>query len=364
MKKPNNVFDGEEFLVLHELVKAARSNLTKPTWDYLIGAAETETTFRRNRLALDRIAFRPRVLRDVEHVDLGTKLLGEKLRLPVILAPIGSMQDLVIGGGQVPTKAAARFGILHMISSTCAPGLEEVAQCVRYPKIFQLYIRGDQNWVDDHIHRAIDEGYIAFCFTIDLDAYGRRERDLAKRYVTTGRRKAVNPEYQMRFSWKDIERIRKKFDIPIILKGIATFEDAEIALDHEIDVVYVSNHGGRQLDHGRGGIDVLPEVVDAVKGKVKVIFDGGIMRGTDIVKAIAIGADVVGIGRLQGLAAAGGGEEGLVRMLELLEIEVETCLRLLGVTRLLDLNRTFLQFGESNMDRSPLSAFPLIREGY
>jgi len=355
----------DDFLTLHEFAKAARENLTDNTWDYLIGAAETETTCRRNRQALDSMAFRPRTMRDVESVSARSEFLGQDLRLPVVLAPIGSMQDFDPSGGIAPTKAAAEFGCLHMLSSVCAPGLEEVAAAANYPKIFQLYVRGDADFVDDHIERAIGNGYIAFCFTIDLDFYSKRERDLAKRYVTTGRRLAGrNEEHQKRFAWDDIKRVKDKFDIPIILKGIATAEDAALCVENGVEVVYVSNHGGRQLDHGRGGLDVLPEVVDAVGGKAKVMLDGGIMRGADLVKAMALGADAVGMGRFQGLAVAAGGAAGVVRALEILEEEVCSCLGMLGVNGYAELDASYLHPAPQVREPHVLSCFPLIEEGY
>jgi len=363
-KKLGSKIEGEEYLVLHEFVKKAREKLPKETWDYLIGASETETTFKRNRFALDNIAFRPRVLRDVENVDLSVDLFSHNLRMPVILAPIGSMQDFVDGAGTAPTLAASEFGIMHMISSTCMPGLEEVAKSVNYPKLFQLYVRGNKDWVDDNIKNAMDHNYAGICLTVDLDAYGRRERDLAKRYRTTSRQSASGFEHQMRFSWKDIDRIKSYCHLPIIIKGIATKEDALLAVEHGVEVVYVSNHGGRQLDYGLGGLNVLPEISEAIGDNAKVIFDGGIMRGTDVVKAIALGADCVGIGRLQGFAAAAGGSKAIVRMLELLELEISTALRLLGVNSIFDLDDTYLSKDYSFGKLSALSAFPLIDEGY
>ena len=363
-KKLGSKIQGEEYLVLHEFVKKAREKLPKETWDYLIGASETETTFKRNRFALDNIAFRPRVLRDVENVDLSVDLFGHNLKMPVILAPIGSMQDFVDGAGTAPTLAASEFGIMHMISSTCMPGLEEVAKSVNYPKLFQLYVRGNKDWVDDNIKNAMDHNYAGICLTVDLDAYGRRERDLAKRYRTTSRQSASGFEHQMRFSWKDIDRIKSYCHLPIIIKGIATKEDALLAVEHGVEVVYVSNHGGRQLDYGLGGLNVLPEISKAIGDNAKVIFDGGIMRGTDVVKAIALGADCVGIGRLQGFAAAAGGSKAIVRMLELLELEISTALRLLGVNSIFDLDDTYLSKDYSFGKLSALSAFPLIDEGY
>src|SRR5262245_38108827 len=353
-----------QYAVLHEFVAPARRNLSQGSWDYLMGGAETETTLERNRRALDAIAFRPRVLRNVEHGTTRAKVLGQDVRLPVILAPIGSLQDFSQGGGISPTKAAASFGALHMLSSACAPGLEAVAKSIDYPKIFQLYVRGDTAWVEDHISRAIANKYIALCLTVDLDYYGRRERDLAKRYLTTSRRSRPADHFQARFAWDEVARLKAKFKIPFILKGIATAEDARIALEHGIEGIYVSNHGGRQLDHGKGSMQVLPEVVEAVAGRAEIIVDGGFLRGADIVKAIALAANAVGLGRLQGLALGAAGEAGVVRMLGLLQDEAARCLGLLGVTSFADLNPTYIAqvqpLGRSWLD----SAFPLLKEGY
>ncbi len=356
--------DAGDFQTLHEIVTAARRNLAPEPWDYVIGGAETETTVKRNRQALDSLAFRPRVLRDVSEIDSGGELFGHTLRLPVLLAPIGSMQDIVADGALVPARAAAEFGTIQILSSVCAPGLDAVAEETEAPKIYQLYVRGDPAWVDEQVRRAVDNGYVAFCLTVDLDAYSRRERDIAKRHVTTGRLQVTGDANQALFSWDDVKRIRDLCGIPMMLKGIATAEDAALAVAHGIDAVYVSNHGGRQLDHGRGGIDVLPEVVDAVVGRATVIFDGGIMRGTDVVKAMARGADAVAIGRLQGLAAGAAGEAGIVRALELLEAETRIALALLGVTGYGELDESHLHPALPVTDPHVLSAFPLLDEGY
>ena len=355
----------DEYAVLHELVKAARARLKPGTWDYLIGGSETETTFRRNRLALDELAFRPRVLRDVSRVDPSGRLLGIALRIPVVLAPIGSLQDFDPGGGATTARAAIDYGVVSMLSSACEPGLEEVARAAADgPRIYQLYVRGDPDWVDDHARRAVQCGYDALALTVDLDHYGRRERDLSKRFKTTARRRAVGPEFQMRFSWDDVKRLKDRFDIPLILKGIATAEDTEIACEHGIEVVYVSNHGGRQLDHGRGAIEVLPEVVEAAAGRAEVMVDGGILRGADVVKAMILGAGAVGIGRLTGIAVAAAGRAGVVRMLELLEHEVRICLGLLGVNGYGELDETWLRRAPAVAEPHAVSAFPLLAEGY
>ena len=356
--------DDLDIQVLHEFVPAARAALAPEHWDYLMGAAETETTYRRNRQALDSLAFRPRVLRDVSKIDSGGELLGHRLRLPVLLAPIGSLQDFTADGSLAPARAAAAFGTMSILSSTARPGLEEVAAATDAPKIYQLYVRDDMASVEDRIRGAIDAGYAAFCFTVDLDYYGRRERDIAKRHLTTSRKIARGEQYQAAFGWKEIADIRGKFDIPLILKGIATAEDAALAVEHGIEIVYASNHGGRQLDHGRGGLDTLPEIVEAVAGRAQIVFDGGILRGTDVVKAMALGADAVAIGRLQGLAAAAAGEAGIVRALELLEVETRICLGLLGLTSFAGLDATYLQAAAPVAPPGPFSAFPLLDEGY
>jgi glycolate oxidase len=356
--------DALDIQVLHEFVPAARAALAPEHWDYLMGAADTETTYRRNRQALDWLAFRPRVLRDVSQIDSGGELLGHKLRLPVLLAPIGSLQDFTADGSLAPARAAAAFGTMSILSSTAKPGLDEVAAATDAPKIYQLYVRDDMASVEDRIRRAIDAGYAAFCFTVDLDYYGRRERDIARRHLTTSRKTAAGEQYQAAFSWAEIARIRGKFDIPLVLKGIATAEDAALAVEHGIDAVYASNHGGRQLDHGRGGLDTLPEIVEAVAGRAQVVFDGGIMRGTDVVKAMALGADAVGIGRLQGLAAAAAGEAGIHRALELLEVETRIALGLLGVTAFAELDAGYLHPALPVAPPGPFSAFPLLDEGY
>ena len=354
----------DEIVSLQEFYQFAKKNTPIETWDYIIGAADTETTFKKNRHSLDTYAFRPRVLRDVENVDTSIQLFDYNFLLPVFYAPIGSMQDFVKDGALNSTLSASDKKIFHMLSSTWSGGVDIIGKSVDYPKIYQLYIRGDNNWVDNQISKAIDNGFIALCLTVDLDAYGRRERDLFKRYKTTSRRTATDPEYQMKFSWNDVNRIKNKFNIPIILKGIATEEDAKICVDEGIDVIYISNHGGRQLDYGIGGADLINPISQVVKNKAKIFFDGGVSRGTDIVKAIALGADCVGIGRLQCYAAATNGRDGLNKMIDILQHEILVCMRLLGVNNLNDLDDNYIKKDTSISNPSLTSSFPLIEEGY
>jgi isopentenyl diphosphate isomerase/L-lactate dehydrogenase-like FMN-dependent dehydrogenase len=350
-----------DLLNLHEIVAKARQNLNQNDWDYIVGGVESETTLRRNRMALDVIAFRPRVLRDVSKVDASVSEFGRKLRLPIIFAPVGSLESFHAAGAESVARGAGEFGVGHMLSSACDPGLEDLAKAVPEAlRIYQLYVRGDADWVDDHVDRAVKHNYSAFALTIDTAHYSRRERDIAKRFVTAGRRRTQNRIMQAALDWKSVERIKKKFKIPLVLKGIATAEDTRIAVEHGVEWVYVSNHGGRQLDHGRGSIDVLPEVVDAAAGRCKVLVDGSICRGSDIVKALALGADLVGIGRMQCFALGAGGQAGITRLLELLEDEVQRTMGLMGVQTFAELNKSYLHAAMLANVPHVLSAFPLL----
>src|SRR5437899_7979495 len=352
----------EEFQNLHEFIRKARANLNQNAWDYIVGAAETETTMRRNRMALDEIAFRPRVLRNVAKVDASVELFGRKLRLPAMLAPVGALEIFDPGAGASVARAAARFGGAHMLSSVTQPGLEKVAEAAPDAlRIFQLYVRGDDHFVEDQVSRAIASGYTAFCLTVDTAHYSRRERDIAKRYVRESRIRATGGDFQKGLEWRTVKLIKDKYKIPLVIKGIATAEDTRIALDHGVDWIYVSNHGGRQLDHGRGSMEVLPEVVDAVAGRAKILIDGSFCRGTDIVKAIAAGADLVGIGRMQCFALAAAGQAGIVRLLELLEDEAQRCLGLLGVNTFAELDRSYVRPAPLANPPHALSAFPLLK---
>ena len=351
--------DLPEFLTLHEILQKARQKLSLDNWDYIVGGTETEVGVKRNRLALDSLGFRPRILRDVSQIDPGTDFLGQRLRLPVLLSPVGSLELFSPQGAADSARAAQTFGVAHMLSSVCQPGIEGVAQAAPNAlRTYQLYVHGDAQWIDERIERCMAAGYSMFCFTVDSAVYSRRERDQSKRNI----RRNVVPgrEMQVFFNWKDIERIRAKYSIPLALKGVDTAADAQMALDHGIDMIYVSNHGGRQLDHCLGSMAVLPEIVDVVNKRVPVIVDGGINRGSDVVKALAAGADMVGLGRMQCLALAAAGEAGVVRMLEILEHEVVTCLGLLGVNNWAELDRSFISAAPAIDTPHTLSAFPLL----
>jgi glycolate oxidase len=278
----------------------------------------------------------------------------------VFLAPIGGLESLAEGGAAAAARAATQFGVPLMLSSVCQPGLEETAAASGDgARIYQLYVRGDDAWVDDCVRRARDHGYAAFCLTVDVAMYSRRERDLIGRFAKPWRKGFDGvSHFQAALSWDQVKRFKDKHDLPLIIKGIATAEDAEIAVQHGVEVVYVSNHGGRQLDHGLGTAAMLPGIVQAVGNKAEVWVDGGFMRGTDIVKAMALGAKAVGLGRLNGLGLAAGGVPGLVRTLEILEDEVRICLGLLGAASFSEIGSKHITTAPPVGDSHVFSAFP------
>ncbi len=351
-----------EFTCSQEIVSQARRNLNQEVWDYLTGGAESEMTMRRNRHALDSYAFLPRVLRDVSSIDPSGMLLGHKLRIPVILAPIGSLQAIEKGGGASSCRAAARFGTIPMLSSITEPSLEESAASAQGPKMFQLYVRGDFDWIRTILKRVKDAGYDALAVTVDSSHYGIRERQLMNRYLPPSVKAQKDRHLQAAITWDLASRIRDEWGGHYMLKGVAHAEDAAMAVSRGVDAIYVSNHGGRQLDHCLGALDSLVEIAGEVKKKVQLIVDGGFLRGTDVIKALALGASAVAIGRLQGWALAAGGEAALVRSLELLEREIVNALGLLGVTSFAELGPAYVRKTEVIGPTHELSTFYHLRD--
>ncbi len=351
-----------DFVSNQEVIMQARRNLSQNVWDYLTGGAESETTMRRNRSGLDSLAFRPRVLVDVSKIDASTTFLGHKLKIPVMLAPIGSLQSLVPEGGVAVAKAAEEFGTVNFVSSVTQPSLEEIAAASQTPKIFQLYVQGDMKWVENLLARVKQAGYAALCLTVDTAYYGHRERQMMDRWLPPSRRQ-TGYEHRAALTWETMDAIKEMAGLPFILKGVATAEDAAIAVEHGVSTIYVSNHGGRQLDHGRATIDMLPEIAEAVRGRAEIVIDGGIVRGSDVLKAIALGARAVAIGKLQGWGLGAAGQAGLVRVLEMLESEITTTMGLLGVNRIDQLKPAYLCKTQPLAPAHEMSAFPHMPGG-
>ena len=318
--------------------------------------ASNTVTLRRNRLAFETYAFNTRVLTGVGTPQVSTTFLGHELRVPVLFAPIGSIARFHPDGALACAQAATTAGVASFVGCLSAPSLEEVRRGSTCPLFFQLYMYGDRDWATALVRRAEDAGYGAICVTVDTAAYGRRERDLHNRFFPRQTVEKPNLEtglifsgtlasdgFNARFTWSDLDWLRETTNLPIMLKGISSAADAQSAVDIGIDTVYVSNHGGRQLDHAPATIEVLSEVVGAVHGRAQVLVDSGFMRGSDIVKAIALGADAVVIGKLMAWALAAGGLDALVRTVELLETEMRSVMGNVGARRLGDLNADTLR---------------------
>ena len=346
-----------DFVTNDEIVIEARRKLAQGPWDYLVGGSESETTLRRNRLAFDRVGFRPRVLRDVSQIDTATEFMGHKQRIPALLAPIGSLQAFDPGGGATVSKAAEEFGVTHVVSTATEPGLEEIMKASSGPKIFQLYVRGDDAWVEEIVTRAARLGYQGLAVTVDLAVESYRERPMISRWTRPSRRMGYARQFQAALDWKKLDWINSLTDMPLMLKGVQTAEDAELALQHNVDTIWVSNHGGRQLDGALGSLDTLREIVPVINGRAKIVVDGGIQRGSDILKAIAMGADAVSIGRLQAWGLAAAGQAGVVRVLEILEDEITSAMGLMGVTSLDELGPEYLREAEQVTQPHEMSAW-------
>ncbi|MGZ8198796.1 MAG: alpha-hydroxy acid oxidase [Burkholderiales bacterium] len=350
-----------DFVSLQEIVQAARERLSQDLWDHLSGGADSEMTLRRNRLAFDSLALRQRVMVNVADTDIRTTLLGQTLESPVFLAPVGGFLGMAHSDGGIPVgRAAVAHRTTAFISTAAKPSIEAVQEAAGEPLIFQLYVRAGHDWIREILTRAKNAGYRALCVTVDRAWYGRRERDILSR--SNVREGFGDPRFQASMVWEDLVWMKQHMGLPLIVKGIATAEDARLAIDYGADVVYVSNHGGRQLDQAQGSLEVLPEVVDAVAGRAEVLVDGGILRGTDVIKAIALGARAVGVGKLLGWSLAAGGQAGIQRMLELLDVEIRTALGLMGITSLKQLNPSWLRPAAAAAPFSVTSAYPSYEE--
>lgn len=325
--------------------------MSPPAWAFSGSGPETEVTVRRNRAAFDRLALMPRVLRGVSDRDLCTTFLGHRLSLPVMLAPVGSIGMFHPDGAQPPARVADRVGTISFVATNASPSLEEVRAVCKGPLIFQLYVYGDREWLGTFLRRVENAGYDALCLTVDSPDSGRRDRRFANygsQWFGRGVANfAADPEYpgsaadRNRYlaglTWDDVEWIKDHTKLPLILKGLLSPLDADLAVQHGVDVVHVSNHGGRRQDQLPSTIEALPQVLQAVNGRAEVIVDSGFMRGTDVVKALAMGARAVLIGKLMIWALAAGGEEGIERALELLRREISATMANVGASTIAQL---------------------------
>jgi 4-hydroxymandelate oxidase len=343
---------------VEEFEEAARERLEKSVYDYYAGGAEDEVTVRDNREAFQRRRLRYRVLVDVTRVETKASLLGVPLSLPVILAPTALHRLAHPEGEKATARGAASAGTLMTLSTVSSVTLEDVAAAAPGgARWFQLYCYEQRADTEALVRRAHRAGYGAIVLTVDAPILGRRERDVRNAFTVpaglTAHPARVSREEggqwplssligQPSLSWNDVDWIRGISPLPLVIKGIVRGDDAARAVEAGAAAVWVSNHGGRQLDTAIATADALSDVVHAVGGRVPVIVDGGIRRGTDIVKAMALGASAAAIGRPQlwGLAAAG--QEGVRRVLEMLREELALAMALSGCRSIAEIDRSLV----------------------
>ena len=369
---------------IDDLRRLAMRRLPRAVFDFADGGAEDEQTLRANREDFAKLTFRPKILVDVSKRDQATTILGQPVSSPLILAPTGLAGMLWARGEMAAARAAASHNVIFTLSTLGACSIEEVAETSSGPLWFQLYVMRDRDVTRKLVERAQHAGYKALCLTVDLPVLGQRERDLRNGATIPPKvtvRNAINvlqrPGWLRRVwwgpnitfknfvgssaaltsdagtlwqyvnslndpsvNWDDLAWFRSLWQGPIAIKGMLTPEDARRAVSEGIDAIIVSNHGGRQLDSLPSAVEALPEIVDAVGDRAEVILDGGVRRGTDVVKALALGARACMIGRpmLYGLGASG--QAGVERAVEILKAEIDRSLALLGRPTLADLDRS------------------------
>ncbi len=371
---------------VEDLRKAARGALPRVIYDFIEGGAEDEITVHRNRRSFNDYTFVPRVLRDVSKVDLATRIQGLDCSMPLLCAPTGMSRLFHYQGEAAVARAAREAGVPYVLSTVSTCSIEEIATLSDGPKFFQIYVWRNPGLVSEHIQRCRASGYDGIFLAVDLAALGKRERDLRNghgrpielrvktgfgaltrprwlfHYLTSSPLRmsnmvahlphkgaavrtidTVNEQFDPSVTWEDAQRLREEWGLPFIIKGVQCAEDARRAVSIGATGIVLSNHGGRQLDHAPAAMDILPEVVDAVGNDIEVIIDGGIRRGSDIVKAIALGAKATMIGRpyLYGLAA--GGQAGVARVLEVFRSEMEQVMKLIGCDSVQKLDRTYVR---------------------
>ncbi len=341
-----------DILNLLELEAAAGERLTQMAYDYYRSGSDDEITLNENRDAFTRLKLHYRVLTGIETRSLQTELLGHKLSLPVIVAPT-AFQRMAHPDGELATARAAQgAGTIMTLSTIASASLEEVrAACPDAPLWFQVYLYKDEGLNLELVRRAEAIGASALVLTVDAPVWGKRERDIRNHFklpdhihlgnlmrgmntlpdsAGSGLTAYVNAMFKLDLGWDDVAWLRSVTDLPILIKGVCHEDDARLAVQHGVSGIWVSNHGGRQLDTAPATIDVLPRVADAVGGAIPVILDGGVRRGTDVVKALALGANAVAIGRPILWALALGGQAGVTQILELLRWEIDAALGLCG----------------------------------
>jgi 4-hydroxymandelate oxidase len=341
-----------DFLTLAEFESAAQQVMAHPVYEYVAGGAGDEISLRANQAAFDRILLWPRVLRKVIPVETSTTLFGKKLPVPILLAPV-AYQGLMHPDGELATvRGAATTGVPFVVSTNTTVPIEELASAAKAPLWFQLYLQRDRGFTQELIQRLEAAGCDALCVTVDTPVLGLRLRQLRAHFRLPPEMKrphshdlhadpasVSDPGAYSNVLWSDIDWLRSITKMKLVLKGVLHPEDAEEALQHQVDGLIVSNHGARNLDSVVPTIEALPRIAERVAGRVPVLMDGGIRRGTDVLKSLARGATAVLIGRSYAYALSVGGAEGVAHCLRLLRAEFEYALALVGVASIAELDR-------------------------
>src|SRR5579862_1295536 len=370
----------------------ARERIPKPVFDYLDGGAEGEVTLRENCRVFDDVTFRPRHAVALSECSLCTSVLGFNLSLPFMLAPVGYSRLMHPGGEVAAARAAGAAGTAYILSTISGHKLEDVRAASKGPVFYQLYLMGGRGAAEAAIERARVAGFNALVVTIDTPVSGIRERDYRngmKELISGGPFEKIpflpqilsRPGWLMSYlmdgglpglpnvivpgkapmplvdinaalaesavTWADLRWIREVWKGPIVIKGVLTADDARRSVDEGAAAISVSNHGGRQLDGVPASLRALPEVVEAVQGRIEVLMDGGIRRGTDIAKALSVGASAVLCGRAYAYGLAAAGEAGVDRAIEILRVDLERTLRLLGCSSVTELDRSYVNVPRS-----------------
>lgn len=332
--------DLDRYVIVDDFRAAAKDVLPADFFDYVDGGAGGGWTLAENLRAFDRWMFRPRFLRAAGRPDTSTSLLGTPLAFPLLVAPWAFQRLAHEDGEDATARAAAAGGTIMVVSSTTDTYLEEVARASSGPKWWQCYVYEDHSVTEAILKRVVAAGFDAICLTVDFPVCGLRHKDARSGVSLPVPIAGPDMEYDPFLSWDDLPWIRSLTPgLPLVLKGILTPEDATLAVAAGVDAVIVSNHGGRQLDGSPAGLTALPDVVDAVGGKIPVLMDGGVRRGTDILKALALGADAVLTARPLAMALAAEGEAGVAHALEILHDEFENAMALTGCRTVSEITR-------------------------
>lgn len=353
---PDRVPPMEDLVNVLEFEPVAKSKLPLRNYDYIAGGVDDEVTLRRNREAFQWITLRPRFLRDVSKLDLSLTLFGEKIEMPILVAPTGGQGQAHPQGELAMAGAAGAAKTIMVISSNATHPIDKISQTATGPLWFQLYPGPDLPTTREHVERAVNLGCKAVAVTVETPYNSHRERllrderaqpaDLSSRRraaATPPPRYGLPPRFTAELTWSFIDEVNSYAKVPVLVKGILTPEDAKLAVEHGAAGIIVSNHGARYLDTVASTIEVLPSIVDAVGGRIPVLVDGGFRRGTDIIKGLAIGAKAILVGRspLWGLAAYG--QAGAQRVLELLQTELALAMGLSGRANLAAIDRSLVE---------------------